>query len=92
MRVRYTRPAAAELAKVLAYVAERSPQGARTVGARIKAIETLLALFPEAGEPTRLPWLRRIATPPLPYLIFYEVTPAEVIIHRVRHAARKPAT
>jgi toxin ParE1/3/4 len=32
-----------------------------------------------------------MTTAPFPYLIFYEATDAEVIIHAVRHAARDPA-
>ena len=32
-----------------------------------------------------------MTTAPYPYLIFYEATDAEVIIHAVRHAARNPS-
>jgi toxin ParE1/3/4 len=28
---------------------------------------------------------------PYPYLVFYEATDAEIIIHAVRHAARDPS-
>jgi plasmid stabilization system protein ParE len=37
------------------------------------------------------PTIRRIATTPYPYLIFYEATDAEIIIHAVRHGARDPS-
>lgn len=92
MRVRYTLPAAAELAEVLDYIAERSPQGASNVKARIKAVERLLSRFPEIGQqhPTKL-WLRRITVQPYPYSLFFEVTSGEVVIHRIRHDARNPA-
>ncbi|RYG75413.1 MAG: type II toxin-antitoxin system RelE/ParE family toxin, partial [Alphaproteobacteria bacterium] len=28
---------------------------------------------------------------PYPYLIFYEITEAEIVIHAVRHGSRDPA-
>lgn len=37
------------------------------------------------------PTIRRITTTPYPYLIFYEVTDAEIMIHAVRHGARDPS-
>ena len=92
MRIRYTLPAAADLEGVLEYLTLHSPQGARHVQARIKSVEKLLAQFPLAGSPTRLAWLRRLTTTPYPYLIFYEVTDEEVIIHAVRHSARDPSS
>lgn len=91
MRLRYTRPALADLAAVLDYIAERSPKGAARVHARIQAIVDLLARFPNAGFQTDDPAIRRMATTPFPYLIFYEVSDSEVIIHAVRHGARDPA-
>jgi plasmid stabilization system protein ParE len=39
---------------------------------------------------TNHPAIRRMTTTPYPYLIFYEVTEGEIIIHAVRHAARDP--
>ena len=92
MRLRYTKQAAGELAAILDYLKGQSPQGASRVQLRIRAAERLLALFPEAGEVTRLPWLRRIVTSPYPYLIFYEVRESEIVIHRVRHGGRAPPT
>jgi hypothetical protein len=38
------------------------------------------------------PTIRRLTTLPYPYLIFYEITDAEIIIHAVRHAARDPSS
>ena len=88
MKLRYTEPAAIELAAVLDYLAERSPDGAARVLARIRAIERLLLLFPYSGEVTRLDWLRRVTTQPYPYVIYYEVAGDEIVVHRIRHAAR----
>ena len=59
---------------------------------RIKAAESMLVQFPLTGQSTRLAWLRRIVTVPYPYVIFYEVTGEEVVIHAVRHSARQPSS
>lgn len=32
-----------------------------------------------------------MTTQPYPYLVFYEATETEIIIHAVRHAARNPS-
>jgi toxin ParE1/3/4 len=90
LKLRYTPKALAELDDILTYIAERSPQGARNVQARIRAITTLLLQHPLSGQLTSESGLRRIVTPPYPYLIFYEVTVEEVVIIGVRHGAREP--
>lgn len=91
MKVRYTRPAAADVVALLEFLAEQSPQGARRVRDRLRDIERLLVQFPLSGQVTRLGWLRRIVMRPYPYLLFYEATEAEVIIHSVWHGARDPS-
>jgi toxin ParE1/3/4 len=91
MRLRYTLPALADLASILAYVADRSPQGAARIHSRIRAITDLLLRHPLAGGVTEDPTIRRITTTPYPYLVFYEATDAEIIIHAVRHGARNPS-
>ena len=66
MRLRYTPDAAAELDAVLAYIAERSPQGARLVQRRIRTVIDLLLEHPRSGRPTSLPRMRRIVATPYP--------------------------
>ena len=92
MRLRYTLPALADLNSVLDYIATHSPQGARRVQGRIQAIIDLLLLYPGIGRRTDDPSIRRMTTLPYPYVIFYEATDTEIIIHAVRHAARDPST
>ena len=92
MRLRYTLPAAADLDAILDYIASQSPQGAKRVQARVQAIINLLASHPHMGVRTDDPTIRRLTTPPYPYLIFYEATETEIIIHAVRHAARDPSS
>jgi toxin ParE1/3/4 len=91
VKLRYTLPALADLSSTLDYIAEHSPQGAKRVQARIQAIIDLLLIYPSIGARTDDPVIRRLTTPPYPYLVFYEVTETEIIIHAVRHAARDPS-
>ncbi len=92
MKLRYTRRAADELAKVLDYIDERSPQGANRVKLRILEMTTLLLQHPQVGTLTTKRRLRRIVVYPYPYLIFYQATETEIIIHGIRHSARSPAS
>jgi plasmid stabilization system protein ParE len=91
VRLRYTPFALADLASILDYVAMRSPQGAGRIHARIQTIINLLLQYPKAGVPTDDVRIRRMTTTPYPYLVFYEVTDEEIIIHAVRHGARDPS-
>ena len=91
MKLRYTLPALADLSSVLDYIAVHSPQGARRVQARIQGIIDLVLLYPHVGASTGDPSIRRMTASPYPYLVFYEATEAEIIIHAVRHAARDPS-
>jgi hypothetical protein len=36
--------------------------------------------------------IRRLPTVPSPYLVFYEATDTEIVIHAVRHAAGDPGS
>lgn len=90
MKLRYTRPALADLENILDYISERSPQGAKRVHARIQTILGLIAQQPRIGTGTDDPTIRRAVTAPYPYLIFYQIAADEIIIHAVRHGAREP--
>jgi toxin ParE1/3/4 len=92
VKLRYTPRGAAELDKMLVYIAERSPQGGRRVQARIQAIISLLLQHPHAGQLTSNGRLRRMIAFPYPYLIFYRATEDEIVIHGVRHSARNPSS
>ena len=91
MRLRYTLPALADLSAILDYIAAHSPRGARQVQSRIKVLTDLLLLHPHIGRRTSDPAIRRMPMTPYPYLLFYEATETEIIIHAVRHAARDPS-
>ena len=91
MRLRYTLPALADLDSILDYIATHSPQGARRVQARLQAIIDLLLLYPGIGTRTNDPTIMRMTASPYPYLLFYEATETEIIIHAIRHSARDPS-
>ena len=91
MKVRYTLPALADLEAILDHIDTHSPQGAKRVQARIQSIIDLLLVHPYIGVRTEDAAIRRLTTSPYPYLIFYEVTETEVVIHGVRHGARDPS-
>jgi plasmid stabilization system protein ParE len=91
MRLRYTLPALADLASILDYVVDRSPQAAKRIQTRIRSVTDLLLRYPLAGAMTDDPAIRRMTTKPYPYLIFYEATDVEVIIDAVRLGARDPS-
>jgi plasmid stabilization system protein ParE len=67
MRLRYTRPALADLDSVLDHIAFHSPQGAARVHARIHAIVGLLLSHPHIGAQTEDKTIRRIPTTPYPF-------------------------
>jgi toxin ParE1/3/4 len=92
VRVRYTRPALSDLESILDYIAAHSPQGAWRVQSRIQVFIGLLAAHPLIGTRTDDPSIRRLPTLPYPYLIFYEATEDEIIIHAVRHTSRAPSS
>jgi toxin ParE1/3/4 len=92
VRLRYTLPALADLNAILGYIAAHSPQGARRVQTRIQMVTDLLLQHPQIGRRTNDPTIRRIGATPYPYLIFYEPTESEIIIHAIRHGARDPSS
>jgi plasmid stabilization system protein ParE len=91
VRLRYTRSGLADLEEILTHIAVHSPGGAERVRARVKAVTDLLMRHPRIGTLTEDPSIRRMTTSPYPYLIFYEPTDSEIIVHAVRHGARNPS-
>ena len=91
MRLRYTLPALSDLESILSYIATTSPQGAERVQRRIRNLIELLLKHPRIGVPTDDPAIRRLTTPPYPFLLFYEITDEEIIVHAIRHGARDPS-
>jgi toxin ParE1/3/4 len=78
------------MADILDYIESQSPQGAENVKRRLQAIVRLLADHPNVGRATSKGDIRRVVVRPYPYVIFYRPERTGIVIHGVRHAARRP--
>jgi len=87
MILRFERGALADLEEILAYIARENPDAAARLAIRIEDIARKLAENPYLGEATERTRFRRF--PIGNYLMVYEVTDAEVIVHYIRHGARR---
>lgn len=92
MRVTYTKRALTDLDRILAYAADYSPRAANSLIDRLRLKITGQADMPRAGVLTKNTKVRALSTAPLPYMIFYSIDDLDdqVLILRIRHAARKP--
>jgi toxin ParE1/3/4 len=89
VKVRYTSRAAHQLEAILDYIADRSPQGAESVMDRIEATLHVLVEHPLSGQATNRPGYRRAVVGAYPYVIVYQPKATEIVIHGVRHTARR---
>jgi toxin ParE1/3/4 len=90
VKLRYTNTALHQIEQVLSYIGDRSPQGAVRVAKRTETVLAVLLDHPEAGQATSRQGARRVVLKPYPYVIFYRVTAAEIVVMRFRHTSRKP--
>jgi toxin ParE1/3/4 len=87
MKLRYERGALADLDGIFAYIAADNPEAAARLVARIEEVVGQIAASPYIGEATRKSGFRRF--PVGNYLIVYEVAEDQVVVHYVRHGARR---
>jgi toxin ParE1/3/4 len=87
MKLRYERGALADLEEIFEYIAQDNKAAAARLVARIEQVVARIAQTPYMGEATRKSQFRRF--PVGSYLIVYEVGQDEVVIHYVRHGARR---
>ena len=87
MKLRYERGALADLDEIFAYIAQDNREAAARLVARFEELAARLAESPYMGEATRNSRFRRF--PIGNYLMVYEVGQDEVVIHYVRHGARR---
>ncbi|WP_414642838.1 type II toxin-antitoxin system RelE/ParE family toxin [Bradyrhizobium sp.] len=87
MRLRYDRGALADLDEIFSYIARDNRKAAERLVARFEEVAARIAENPYLGEATRKSRFRRF--PVGSYLIVYEVGQGEVIVHYVRHGARR---
>ena len=90
VKLRYTNRSLADIDHILTYLTETAPHAKARVQLRFEKMLTMLLAFPHSGNRTRKDSIYRLATSPYPYLIFYEPTQDEIIVHAVRHDARSP--
>ena len=87
MKLRYERGALADLEEIFGYIARDNRAAAARLVTRIEQVATLIAGHPYMGEATRRSHFRRF--PVGNYLIVYEIGADEVVIHYIRHGARR---
>ncbi len=90
MKTRLTRAAIADVAAIKSFVSRENSQAAANIVAHVYRQIQLLSHFPEMGQATDLDGVRRIPVGRYPYIVYYEVLNEEVIVHHIRHAARRP--
>jgi toxin ParE1/3/4 len=90
VKVRYTRRALRQMTEILDYIETQSPSGAQNGKRRLQSVIDLLADHPTSGRTSTMGNLRRFVVNPYPHVIFYRTDAAGIVIHSVRHAARRP--
>jgi toxin ParE1/3/4 len=73
MKLRYTRRARRHLDGIAHYIAERNPDAARQVGARIRETIELLSVYPNIGREGALAGTRELIVPSLPYVVVHRI-------------------
>jgi plasmid stabilization system protein ParE len=92
MKVRYTPEAFSDRERILEYLRERSPGGARNVAASIREALAQLGDQPLSGYRTDNPEVRVMFVVRYPYKIFYRVRETVVEILHIRHTSRRAWT
>ncbi|THD42738.1 MAG: type II toxin-antitoxin system RelE/ParE family toxin [Bradyrhizobium sp.] len=90
MRVRYTPRARDDLAKILKFIDERSPQGSRNVKRTIRKTIELIGQFPLAGKDAEESGTRVLPAGRYPYLIYWFVDNDAAWIVHIRDVRRAP--
>jgi addiction module RelE/StbE family toxin len=88
MLVRWTAPAAADIASIVEYIRKDNPVAARRVAETIYEGVASLRTFPSRGRPGRAADTRELVFAPWPYIAVYEIVGDQVWVLRIRHAAQ----
>jgi len=88
VRVTWLDRAVEDLKAVRTYIARGSPSGAGEVAQRLRDAVKLLADYPAAGRPGRVPNTRELVVAGTPYILPYRVRSESVEILRVLHGAQ----
>jgi toxin ParE1/3/4 len=87
MKLRYERGALADLEEIFGHIAQDNREAAARLVARIEKAAALIAESPYLGAAIHDSRFRRF--PVGNYLIVYEVGTDELVVHYVRHGARR---
>lgn len=90
MKLRFTSPAARQLDEILDHIASNNTDAVGTIQRRLRDVIAMLLQYPEAGALTSRPGMRRMVVTPYPYVIYYRAGTGDLVIHGVRHTARRP--
>ncbi|MCJ2086627.1 type II toxin-antitoxin system RelE/ParE family toxin [Methylobacterium sp. E-005] len=90
MSVRYPPPAARQVEAALDYLAAQSPDAARGLRERLPAVTTLLEAHPSLGHGTGVGHIRRFPLGTQPYSVDSSIDRDAILVHRIRHAFRRP--
>lgn len=87
--VRWTSRANRRLDQVGEYIERDNPAAAGRVVARVVSAVENLAEQPNMGRPGRIKGTRELVFADIPYIIAYRVTPTDVQVLTVMHAAQR---
>ncbi len=88
MKLRWTRPALADLIEAQAFIAQDDPQAAQQVAQRVWEAASNLRDNPDIGRPGHVTGTREWVVARTPYLIVYRTKGDTVEILRVWHTRR----
>jgi len=89
VRVRFTRPAQADLESIYAYISQTNPVAASAVVTRLIGRAMDLGRTPFEGREVDEPNARVIIVPRLRYFIFYTIDDDEIHVTHIRHTSRR---
>jgi plasmid stabilization system protein ParE len=93
LKVSYTEEAVADIVAALTYLAERNPAAAAKLDAAIERCLNRLAAQEFEGPVSRLTSGAEVRSWPVsPFRVYYQRLPAELLVVRVYHQARRPIT
>ncbi len=92
MRVRFTRPAQADLLAIHDFMSRDNPRAASRLVTRLIERARSLGQNAHEGRETDEPNARVIVVPRLRYFIFYSIENDEVHITHIRHTSRRRPT
>ncbi len=89
MKLNWSPEALDDLADVRSYIAQVTPEAARTVIQRIMKLVDQLPFIPNLGRAGRVKGRRELVVSGTPFIVPYRITTDRIEILRLYHAARR---